>query len=159
MKYRGLSHVIRIKMILIALTQGYLAQIDDEDYERVSQHKWHAAVMRSGVCAMSNRVLMHRFILGVYDPHILVDHRNGDQLDNRRENLRIATNKQNAENRKPDARSTTGVRNVTRTLNGKYQVRVKHNYVIHNFGTYDTIEEAERVAIAARQKLFTHSTD
>jgi hypothetical protein len=41
---------------------------------------------------------MHRFILGITNPKIKVDHRNRYELDNRRTNLRIPTNSQNGAN-------------------------------------------------------------
>lgn len=86
-------------MKTIKLTQGYAALIDDTDYDGVSAYKWRALVdrRRSKVYAVrkthgshSSRksLSMHREILGVTDPAVKVDHRNGDSLDNRRENLR-----------------------------------------------------------------------
>jgi hypothetical protein len=50
---------------------------------------------------------MHRFILGVTDPTQEVDHRNGYGMDNRRENLRLATRSQNGANRRKTARKTS----------------------------------------------------
>ena len=45
-------------------------------------------------------VMMHRLILGITDPKIDIDHANRYGLDNRKENLRIATRAQNCANKK-----------------------------------------------------------
>ena len=94
----------------IPLTRGYVSLVDDEDFAALSAYKWHAKVHRNGkIYAIRNTpkprgeqpatLKMHRVILGVVDG-VLVDHENGDGLDNRRENLRAATSSQNQANRR-----------------------------------------------------------
>lgn len=90
-------------MIEIPLTQGKVALIDDEDYELVSQYKWHAHVTFSGqwyAKARSGKISMHRLLMNP-PAWIQVDHVNSDGLDNRRENLRLATSKQQSYNKRP----------------------------------------------------------
>jgi hypothetical protein len=158
-------HSTRLKMKTITLTQGYVARIDDEDYERVSQHTWAASVNEAGnvravaYVSSSKRIYMHRFILGVTNPKIEVDHKDNDGTNNQKYNLRIVTHKQNSENRKPRTNTATGIRNVYLRPSGRYYVRVMHNYAIYDLGTYDTIEEAAHVAANARRGRFTHSND
>ena len=89
----------------IPLTQGKIALVDDEDYERVNQYKWCAvrygdnfyANRNGGKAGKLNRtfiVKMHREVLG--DPaDMIVDHINHNGLDNRKANLRIVTKEQN----------------------------------------------------------------
>ncbi len=87
----------------IQLTQGKVALVDDADYEWLNQYGWCAswsgrrwyAVHREG----RRSILMHRLILGLSNPSIQGDHKSGNGLDNRRENLRPATNAQNQANR------------------------------------------------------------
>jgi len=107
----------------IELTQGKHAIIDDEDYELVTRRdkrdrnygkprKWHYAENGLGRGhARSCRYLYYkgsgedelsRFIMGITDG--VVDHINGDPLDNRRSNLRICTMSENTRNQK---KSTT----------------------------------------------------
>ena len=68
--------------------------------------------------------------------------------------LRLATNRQNMQNRSGAQRgSGTGVRNVHRSRD-RYCVRIKVDGVERRFGAYDTVEEAARVAASKRAELF-----
>lgn len=104
-------------MKYITLTRGYSAIVDDDDYERLNAVNWYfhqgvssRAAVRSvyeghGKTRKVRRVLMHREIL-LAKPGELVDHKNGDQLDNRKKNLRICSFLQNIWNRKKRRDST-----------------------------------------------------
>jgi len=93
----------------ILLTRGYIALVDDADYDRVmAAGPWCAKVTRNDIYAMRNvrrpggkgggTQMLHRFILGL-SGSVLVDHRNRYGLDNRRGNLRIGvTRSQNNAN-------------------------------------------------------------
>lgn len=92
------------KVIQIPLTKGMFAMIDEEDFELVSRYKWYARPVERTHYANSKSkklIIMHRLIMDINDPSIQIDHRNRDGLDNRRSNLRIATNSQNTCNRAP----------------------------------------------------------
>jgi hypothetical protein len=91
-------------MRYINLTQGYQAVVSDEDYERISALKWYVTHTPSNLYAGRNKNgkcayrMMHRMVLNVSDPLVEVDHINNNGLDNRRENLRETTRKQNSYN-------------------------------------------------------------
>jgi hypothetical protein len=85
----------------IPLTQNQIAKVDVEDYERIAQYKWCAhwvpdskkfrSVRRLGKGKDSFLVYMHREIMGLSrGDKRLIDHINGDMLDNRKSNLRFA---------------------------------------------------------------------
>lgn len=96
----------------IQLTQGKVAIVSDEDYEWLMQRKW--SVMSRGYANNSMIGLMHRAIMthsGVDLTGKVVDHINRDCLDNRRENLRVVTQKENIRNQ--PGRSSTLFRGVT----------------------------------------------
>lgn len=108
----------------IELTQGKFAVVSDEDYEDLSRYKWQVArcgAKRIHLYAVrtdpssGGRIFMHRQVAGV--DGLLVDHINGDGLDNRRENLRPATYSENALNIHAQPKTSTGVRSVFK--NGK----------------------------------------
>lgn len=83
----------------------HTALVDDCDYERVSMFSWYLMAAKNGrFYAYRQRpsfALMHRFILWLNDrKQGDVDHKNHDGLDNRRDNLRICSRKQNQANRR-----------------------------------------------------------
>ncbi len=84
----------------IKLTMGEFAIIDDQDYPIIAAYKWslHKNGCFYAVSRQKKHMLMHRLILGITDPDILVDHIDGNGLNNSRNNLRIATRSQNAIN-------------------------------------------------------------
>ena len=122
---------------------GY-ALVDDEDYERLNKHRWY----RSGLAYASRwvkkgeilygqrtSILMHREVLN-FPKSNYIDHINGDGLDNRKENLRLATAGQNGQNSKLRKDSTTGYKGVYWNKQRRKwfsQVRI---------GCFDTKEEA-----------------
>ena len=78
---------------------GKFAKVSTADYEMIVRHKWY---YRDGYALTKIRgreVRMHRYILDVRDPSMIVDHIDHDRLNNTRENLRIVTYLENANNR------------------------------------------------------------
>lgn len=71
-------------------------QVDDEDYDFLSQFSWYAKASRRGDYACTGvrqgkRIItlrMHRLIAGCYD-YKTVDHIDGDHFNNQRDNLEI----------------------------------------------------------------------
>lgn len=98
----------------ISTAHGTYAFVDEEDYDRVSKLSWlckkngysHAWVSKT------ERVLMHRFILGVSDPNSPVDHINGVRYDNRKSNLRACSWEENARNRIGSTRSSSKYKGI-----------------------------------------------
>lgn len=92
----------------IALSQNQSTLVDDADLERVAQHRWHLKVQRKNpgkyyaqttvsVGGKKTSIQLHRFLVNAPDG-VFVDHRDGNPLNNRRDNLRLCTNRQNQEN-------------------------------------------------------------
>jgi hypothetical protein len=96
----------------IPLTQGKIALISDEDYERVSKHSWCFSAGRYAQSRIKGKAIyLHRFILDA-KPGEEVDHKNRDTLDNRRENLRMCNHYQNMNNVVKTKKNSTGYRGV-----------------------------------------------
>lgn len=92
-------------MRYIPLTQGLFAEVDDADFERVNQFKWHASAQGSSgerfyACRFHQtkgkrtKVWLHRFIMGLPDSlsgpdPLVVDHEDGDGLNCQRINLTV----------------------------------------------------------------------
>lgn len=140
----------------IQLTQGQVALVDDEDFEWLNTYKWHAYwngdtcsyyVKRNLSIKMDGTlgtVRMHRQILSLSTgDRTQVDHINHDTLDNRRENLRIASNAENGRNRRAHRDGTSGFKGVTfHKLRGKWMAAIKHAGKSLYLGLFLTREEA-----------------
>lgn len=90
---------------------------------------------------------------------MLVDHRCHTPACLNPAHLRLATPKQNMENRAgPTSRSKSGARGVAWNKNAnRWAAHVTHNKVNHYLGYFNTVAEAEAVVIAKRLELFTHN--
>jgi len=131
----------------IDLSQGYKAEIDFSDWWKLKGRKWFAHVRPRTVyvCSSSKKgttVYLHRHIMDAPDD-MQVDHIDGDGLNNRRSNLRLATSAQNNANALRAA-NATGYIGVSFREGGRYQARGRKDGIRYSIGMYDTAEEAAR---------------
>lgn len=155
-------------MKTIQLTQGFVVTVDDDWYERLMAYKWCAKFSKGNVYAVrlqrKNEILqggkdtrkvirMHRVIAGVDDGKF-VDHINRNTLDNRRENLRIATNAQNQQNKKTPKHNTSGYRGVTwSAVAKKWQAAVSAEGKRYHIGYFECPEEAYKAYLEKAKQL------
>lgn len=95
-----------------ALTQGYVTLVSPEDARFIQERAWSARKGRRTFYAVSDGVRLHRAIMDASDDD-QIDHKSGNGLDNRRENLREATNQQNAHNGPSHRDSTSKYKGVS----------------------------------------------
>lgn len=152
-------------MKTIPLTQGYVALVDDADYESVSGFKWRALVdkRRGKVYAVRKTkgshntrksVYLHRELLGLTDPRIKVDHSNGNSLDNQRENLCACTTSQNNmnANKRSDGVSSRYKGVSWHRRDKKFYAAIKLNGKAKHLGGFmDEREAAQAYDAAARE--------
>ena len=146
----------------LTLTKGYTAVIDAADAETVGQYAWQALVGSNGVYAYRKgysggkhkNVYLHRVLMDApADLH--VDHADGEPLNNRRENLRLATRAENMRNMKRRRDNTSGVKGVNWSKhNSKWAAGIKHNGKRHFLGYFDNAEEAHAAYLQAAEELF-----
>lgn len=142
-------------VLAVPLTRGLFALIDEADARLVDRLRWHAYWNGTRFYAARNAqgrktLLMHRVLLAAASG-LLVDHANGDGLDNRRANIRLATKAQNAHNAKTQSNNTSGFRGVSwHRRAGRWMARADTTYL----GLFDSPEAAARAhdtfIIAAR---------
>jgi hypothetical protein len=142
--------------VLVELTRGKWAVCDVDDwFGFLIGHKWHAMKSKNTFYAASKtfdigtgRVstpLMHRMVFGS-DPGSMVDHKNGDGLNNLRTNLRIANHSQNAMNSKMNKANTSGCKGVNwDEFTKMWLVRIAINKKPENLGRYHNFDEAVAV--------------
>ena len=146
----------------IQLTKGYEALVDDEDFERINKHKWHArsnrihglvyAARSAGKTPDRKTHWMHREIMNTQDG-METDHINRDGLDNRKSNLRVCTRSQNARNAKRRVTNTSGHKGVSWDKERKkWHAEIMINYKKIHLGRFDTVEEAAAAYDQAAEK-------
>lgn len=131
----------------IQLTQGYVALIDDEDYERVNYFKWHVFKRKTNKYAQAqacrvngkNKIIsLHEIIL----PNIPIgyerDHIDGNGLNCQKSNLRVVTHIQNMQNKKHIDNKTSKYKGVCRTKGEKrYRCAICVNKKVIYIGKFD----------------------
>lgn len=133
----------------IPLTKGKVAIVDDSDYERVAQYKWHLhsggyAARKDWSSGKPVHVYMHRYLMNV-PKGVEVDHINGDRLDNRRSiNLRRATRKLNARNGKGMPETQSQFKGIS-LYDGYYHARVMLDGQQMYFGRFKSERAAAKV--------------
>lgn len=103
----------------------------------------------SGV-VWAHRVVLGRIIGRRPTSSEYSDHINGDRLDNRRENIRLAGPRGNSQNRR--VISASGFLGVTQHKGGKWQASLKDHGRSIYLGLFDTPEEAAAVAAGERRR-------
>lgn len=82
----------------------------------------------------------------------LVDHRDGDGLNNQRYNLRKTDKKGNCANRGINSNNSSGFKGVTKKGN-KWQAQITYNNKNHNLGYFDDPLEAHKAYCEAGERL------
>jgi hypothetical protein len=147
----------------IKLTQGKVAIVDDDDYERLSQFKWHARKREKTYYAMRSlpigngkylRVRMHRDILNVSED-TQIDHIDRNGLNNQKSNLRPCDHAENQWNTDAPITNTSGVKGVSwDKTNRKWLVQLHcRNKKIH-LGRHPDKEEAVKIYDNAAKEHF-----
>lgn len=132
----------------IELTQGFTTVVDDADYEALSAFKWHVLRGRNvNYATRTGGSRMHREIMNP-PGGMVVDHINGDGLDNRRSNLRICTRSQNLRGFQTPRDTASGFRGVYWVPHvKKWRVRV-------DLGLFESVEDAAQAYNNATRHYF-----
>lgn len=125
-----------------------IAVIDEEDLEKVIKYKWRY----NGRYVTTYKYLLHRLIMNAKQGEV-VDHINGNTLDNRKSNLRICSVKENTRNHKRYSTNTSGHGGVYKNRN-RWRARIKVDNKLINLGSYENIEDAVKARKEAEKKYF-----
>lgn len=144
----------------IPLTQGQVALVDDEDFERTNALKWDAHKRQGGpFYAYRNKNetcrhgKMHRFIMDAPDG-MEIDHKDGNPLDNRKCNLRICSHAQNTRNQRHKKGSSIYKGVYWDKKNEKWMASITFNYKTIWLGRHADEIEAAKVYDEKAKELF-----
>lgn len=130
--------------------------VDKQDKHLLADYSWSIHKHGYPHARVNGEVVrIHQLIMPAKDGY-LVDHINGDKLDNRRSNLRYATVAQNQYNRKVGQKNNkSGYKGVWyREDQKKYRALIRFNNKLKHLGQYKTAEEAAEVYNNAAKSLF-----
>lgn len=141
--------------------------VDDDDYDELSKFKWHVVIDRRTHYARKNyrdkisnkqrHESMHRFLLGVDPGGRIIDHIDGNGLNNQRYNLRFATKSENCRNARPAKGKYSKYKGVWfNKLDGRYMAGIMVDGRAISLGYFDDEKEA---AIAYNNAAKIHHGD
>jgi len=141
----------------ISLTRGLFTTVDDTDFEWLNQWKWYAMNNKSTFYAVRNagwpiqkRIWMHRLIMNTPN-ELEVDHKDGNGLNNTRENLRNCTHAQNGKNNKERINNSSGSKGI-HWRNGKWYARIMVDSKSIHLGCFSNKDEATHAYSEAVKK-------
>lgn len=150
----------------IPLTQGKFAIVDDEDFKEISQYRWFAhkdgrtfyayrkIKTNSKHCRQLLFQMAHGILVNIPNSK-LIDHKNGNGLDNRRENLRICNYSQNGANQKPQKNCSSKYKGVWwNKWDKRFQAAIKKNGKRTYLGYFDDEVEAAKAYDKKAKELF-----
>ncbi len=142
-------------MIELSLTNGGTTIVDDDDGFPACIFQWAKARRGRNTYAVAwidgKKEYLHRFLLNF--PDGAVDHRDGDGLNNRRNNLRRASHTENARNSRQRAHSRQPFKGVEQR-GGSFRARIVVAGRRVSLGSFDTGEQARAAYNTAARNYF-----
>lgn len=150
----GNPYEVNGEVVTMTTHDGRTFTIDKTDLNKVLRYTWCYSKTGYLVATIHNKTTkLTRFLLNPPRDKV-VDHINGDPSDNRRCNLRICTNTENARNARKPINSKNKYVGVHKTKGNRYMAVIMYNRKSINLGTYATEEEALQARLAAERKYF-----
>jgi hypothetical protein len=152
-------------MVRIQMTRGFVALVDEIDAD-LAAHNWFSSSCGNAVYAARMTVRdgrrgslhMHRVIaerMGLDLRGKIVDHINGNSLDNGRSNLRLASKAVNSRNTRLPSTNTSGYKGVSfYRKTGKWRAYIKHNDKTYWLGMFVDKEDANRARLQKERELW-----
>lgn len=126
--------------------------LDEKDCEQFGKQKWCLTAGYPSARINYSFVYLHRLIMQPAAGFV-VDHINGNKLDNRRSNLRVCRQQMNIANKRMSKNNTSGFKGV-RVEGAKFRAYIKVNRKQINLGIYNTAISASKAYERAARKYF-----
>ena len=144
----------------IKLTKGQYAIVDDEDYKKLSQHRWYAhkicgifyARRSITINGKGKSYSLHWAIIGKPPEGLCIDHINGNGLDNRKRNLRFCSTRENSQNTERHRMGNlVGASRLRGSSLWRSQIKINGKNVY--LGLYDSPGKANLAYMSAKNRL------
>lgn len=156
------------QVLINSETHGqFVIKVDNEDVTSLKNHVWginkcwnkntnkHPRFYAGCNMGRGSSLLMHRFIMNA-GKGVVVDHINGDEQDNRKENLRICSQRENCENSKERINNISGQKGVCWDSTHKNWIAyIKIKKCNRRLGYYNDINKATRARRLAEIRYFS----
>ena len=137
--------------------------IDLDDYEKVKKHHWGIFISKYGAFYIYSydrsgekvrTILLHRYIMD--EPEgLIVDHIDGNPLNNRKSNLRICNCEENSQNRAKNKNNTSGHKGITWSKkDNKWMAYIYYKNRFKNLGLYSNFDDAVATREKAEEQYF-----
>ena len=141
-------------VLKIITSKGDIIIADAEDYEKLKMHSWCISKTGYAVSNINKKVTkLHRYLFGLTDPNVVVDHINHNPLDNRKCNMRICTAYENSLNQSGLKGRELPV-GIGQTPTGRYTAEISVSRRTIHLGTFDTVDDAWNARKEAEIKYF-----
>jgi len=138
----------------IVTAKGEEIMVDRSSLPVLTRHSWCISKTGYAVANISKRVTkMHRLLMDCPD-NLVVDHINGNPLDNRRANLRVCTPKNNSRNKGLGKNNSTGIMGISPLPGGRWRARIMVNREEKALGHFDSLEDAIKARRDAEARYF-----
>lgn len=135
-------------MVTLKTTNGYEFIVDDDWAEDVAEVKWYCDKKTRYIYARNfdldkrrSKQYLHRIISGALISEV-VDHADGNPLNNCRSNLRICTKKENCKNMSKHVDNTSGYKGVYKSHGTRWYAKIRSNGKTINLGYFSNREDA-----------------
>mgnify|MGYP001613870512 CR=1 FL=1 len=139
---------------MVVQHKGIFTVIDREDREKVTGYLW-GLTGEGYVTAFKQKqkIKLHRLIMNAVNNEDIIDHIDGNLLNNTKANLRFATNSENTRNSKVHKNNRSGYKGVGFD-NQRWRARIQIDGKAISLGFFDTREAAARACDSAARKYF-----
>ena len=111
-KYNNFEIIDGIVHAYIDNDKNKIMLCDIEDWDNLKDYYWRDSDGYAVAIKNYEIIRFHREVMGIDDPKIQIDHKNGDTFDNRKSNLRVCNNQKNSFNKNKNSNNTSGYKGV-----------------------------------------------
>lgn len=153
-KFKENKYIFNNDIVEVYTVKNEKILIDKEDYGKIKDYYWSLNSQGYAISVINGKHKRLHLMIIDKPKGTVIDHINGDKLDNRKSNLRICTQKQNSRNTKLAKNNTSGVTGVYKTKYNTYSASIMVNRKQICLGTYKNIKDAIKARREAEEKYF-----